>query len=198
MPWAGATDLLHVLTSEERASLPCWSPSLRPRSASVRALRTLEPQIERREAELGAAEHGGRFLEVVACVGADRMDVTPGPLDRVVEKDSAATASFEQAIDGAHTPIRPLGGIPPIARSLGERYLCTIADQSHRFGKVAEQALAGGGHLGCRFGQRELHERVLGDSALVAGGDACRRLVAKRRERPQRDADRRGTDTGGT
>src|SRR5262249_58585495 len=84
------------------------------------SVQTLEPQIERREAELGAAEHGGRLLEIVARVGADRMDVTPGPLDRVVEKDSAATAGFAHAHDGAHTAIRPLGGIPPITRPLGE------------------------------------------------------------------------------
>jgi predicted aspartyl protease len=42
-----------------------------------------EPEVEGREAELGAAEDGGGFLGVVAGVGAHGVDVAPGALDRV-------------------------------------------------------------------------------------------------------------------
>src|SRR2546427_457504 len=122
------------------------------------------------------------------------MDVAPGSLGGVVEEDAAAAAGLEEGIDGANTPIRGFRSIPPIAGPLREGYLRPVADQTHRFGKVAEQAVAGCGHLGRGFRQGELHERVLGDSALIARGNARRRLVAKRRERSQRDADGRGAD----
>jgi hypothetical protein len=82
-------------------------------------LRALEAKIERRQAELRAAEHEGCALQIVARVGADRVDVAPDPLDGIVEKDSAAAAGLEQAIDGAHGAIASLRGIPPIARPLG-------------------------------------------------------------------------------
>src|SRR6266498_2717084 len=82
----------------------------------------LEPEIDRREAQLGAAEHEGGTLEIVARMRPDRVDVTPGSLDGVVEEDPAATAGLDQAIDGADTPIGRLCGIPPIARPLGEGY----------------------------------------------------------------------------
>src|SRR4029450_939682 len=100
--------------------------------------------------ELGAAEHEGCLLEIVARVRPDRMDVTPGPLDGVVEEDAAAAAGFEKAIDGANAPISGLRGIPPITCPLGEGYLRPVADEEHRFGKVPEHATARRRHLASR------------------------------------------------
>src|SRR5437660_9888485 len=53
---------------------------------------SLEPEVEGREAELGAAEDGGGLLGVVAGVGAHGVDVAPGALDRVGEEDAAPAA----------------------------------------------------------------------------------------------------------
>src|SRR4030095_12430033 len=52
----------------------------------------LEPEIDGRQADLGAAEDGRRFLEIVAGMRADRMDVAPGPLDRICEIYRAGAA----------------------------------------------------------------------------------------------------------
>src|SRR5204862_3786922 len=102
----------------------------------------LEPEIERRKAELGTSEHEGRFLEIVARVCPDRVDITPGPLDGVVEEDSSAAAGLEQAIDGANAPIRGLRGVPPVARPLGEGELRPLAEQPQRFGNLAAHTYA--------------------------------------------------------
>src|SRR5206468_1573193 len=82
--------------------------------------------------------HEGRLLEIVARVSPDRMDVAPGPLDRIVEEDAAAAAGLEQSIDGAHASIRCLGGIPPVARPLGAGNLRPVSNQTHLFGGVTE------------------------------------------------------------
>ena len=80
----------------------------------------LEPDISWREAELGAAKHGGSALGIVADMGAHRMDIAPGPLDRIIEKYAAAAARLHQAVDGTHAPIDGLGGIPAVACSAGQ------------------------------------------------------------------------------
>jgi len=99
---------------------------------------------------------------------ADRVDVAPGSLDRIVEIDGTAAAGLEQAIDGSDGSIRGLRGIPPIARPLGERDFRPFAGKPHRLGEIAEQPVAGRGHLGRCFCEGELRERILGDPALVA------------------------------
>src|ERR1700757_4652961 len=75
----------------------------------------LEPDVLRRQPEFGAAEDKGGALRVVAGMRSHRMDVAPGALDRVVEKDRAAAACFEQAVDGFDTPIDGFPAIPTIA-----------------------------------------------------------------------------------
>ncbi len=59
-----------------------------------------KPDVLRWEAEFGAGEDEGGALGVVAGVGAHRMHVAPGALDRVVEKEGVAAAGLEQAVDG--------------------------------------------------------------------------------------------------
>src|SRR6266850_4017060 len=92
-----------------------------------------EPEIERRQTELGAAEHEGGSLEIVAGVRPDRVDIAPGPLNRIVQEDAATATGLEQAIDGANRPIRGLRGIPSVARPLGQRELRAVAGQPHSF-----------------------------------------------------------------
>ena len=132
------------------------------------APKRLESEIDRRQAELRTAEHGCRSFEIVADVGADRVDVTPGSLDRIVEIDGAASAGLEQAINGPDRSIRGLRGLPPITRPLGERDFRPLPDELHRLGEVPEQAVASRGRLGRRFREGELGERILGDPALIA------------------------------
>src|SRR5262249_59145161 len=96
-----------------------------------------------RQAELGAAEHGRGLLKIVAGVGADRVDVAPGPLDRIVEIDGPAAAGLEQAVDGVDGSIRGLRAVPPIARPLGPRDLPPLAREAHRLGENTEAPPAG-------------------------------------------------------
>src|SRR5882762_5318045 len=77
----------------------------RPNPTEVEAIRAspidsvkwrLEPESERRQTELGAAEHEGGSLEIVAGVRPDRVDIAPGPLNRIVQEDAATATGLEQ------------------------------------------------------------------------------------------------------
>src|SRR6266446_10122054 len=81
---------------------------------------SLEADVGRRQAELGAAEDGGGALGIVADMGAHGMDIAPGALDRVSKENSAAAARLHQAVDRAHAPIDGFRGIPAIAGAPGQ------------------------------------------------------------------------------
>ena len=59
----------------------------------------LEADVGWREPELGTAKHGGSTLGIVADMGAHCVDIAPGALDRVAEKNAPAAARFEETID---------------------------------------------------------------------------------------------------
>ena len=122
------------------------------------------------------------------------MDIAPGALDRVVEKDAPPAARLEQAVDPPDAPLDRLAGIPTIARALLQRDLQTGAGEAHHLGENAEHPLAGPVNLGSRLGEAELDERILGGTRL--GGEAypAARLLAKGIEGTERNADRRRRD----
>src|SRR5690348_8711363 len=55
----------------------------------------LEPDVLWRQAEFRAAEDQGRAFGIVAGMGAHRVHIAPGALDRVVEKEGAPAARLE-------------------------------------------------------------------------------------------------------
>src|SRR6516164_10990924 len=144
--------------------------------ANMFFLYSLEPDIRWREAEFGATEYRGGALGVVASMRPHGVHIAPGSLDRIIEKDAAPAARLEQAIDGAHAPIDPLAGVPPVAGTPGQRDCLAGAGDTHHLGKVAEQPVARAAHLGGRFRQAKLDERVLDDARLVTQIDAPTRL----------------------
>src|SRR5918912_2493724 len=82
---------------------------------------SLETDVGRRQAEFGAAEHGGGAFDIVRGVRLHRMNIAPGALDRVVEKDAAPAARHHQPVDRLHAPIRRLAAIPAAASAELER-----------------------------------------------------------------------------
>src|SRR4051812_41115587 len=85
--------------------------------------RLLEPDIGRRQAAFGAAEHRGGALDIVGGRRRHGMHIAPGSLDGVRKKDGAPAARHHQPIDRLYAPIRCLAAIPAAARAELERDL---------------------------------------------------------------------------
>src|SRR5204862_8272924 len=82
-----------------RTRLPTWVVRIRlwlrfivltPAVAGAECRRlSLKPDIEGRQAELGATEHGADLFRIVGDVRSPGVHVPPRSLDRVVEEDPA-------------------------------------------------------------------------------------------------------------
>src|SRR5215472_12861486 len=137
----------------------------------IGVLPVLETDVGRRQAEFRAAEHESGALGIVAGMRAHCVDVAPGALDRITEKNAAAAARLEQPVDGLDAPVDCLARVPFVAGARGERDLFGGAGEAYHFREVAEQAIASGTDLGSRLGEAVLHKRVLDDARLVADID---------------------------
>src|SRR5438093_253035 len=144
--------------SRGRTRLPTWVVRIRlwlrfivltPSVAGAECRRlSLKPDIEGRQAELGATEHGGDLFRIVGDVGPHGVHVAPRALDRVVEEDGASAARLEQTIDGPHAPVDRLRCVPAIPGALGQRDRVAGRDQAHHLGEVRENPVARSVHLG--------------------------------------------------
>src|SRR5260370_34940691 len=81
----------------------------------------LEPDVLRRQAEFGTAEHRGGALGIVAGMRPHRGHIAPGALDRVVEENAPAPAGLEQAIACLTGPIHRLAPVPSEAGTARQR-----------------------------------------------------------------------------
>jgi hypothetical protein len=93
-----------ILVSQNRAQrqrfIRLWTAYARPvisfeLCAACFSVIELEPKILGWQAKLGAAEDGSGPLRIVADVRPHGMYITPGTLERVIEKDDAAAAGLE-------------------------------------------------------------------------------------------------------
>ena len=165
--------------------------------SSERVRSELKSEILGRQAKLGTAEDGRGPFRIVADVCPHGMDIAPGALERVMEKDDAAAAGLEQAVYGPHTPVHRLGGIPSVARSVGQGNFLSGAGQAHHLLAVAEQSVMHGIHFCGGFCQAELDERIFSHAHTVARRYTRLGLFPKGVQRAEGRTHRRGSNGTG-